>query len=63
MSEGITPQRAAEILAEMRELVRLSKGDAEGPHGDGEKLLLEIVRAYGHGDIADAFDDMDKWYA
>jgi hypothetical protein len=47
----------------MRELVAQSKGDAEGPHAEGEDLLLEIVRAYGHGEIADAFDAMDKWYA
>lgn len=59
----ISPERAAEILAEMQELVRLADGDAEGPHADGERLLLEIVRAYGHDEIADAFDAMLKWYA
>jgi hypothetical protein len=60
---SVTVERAAEILAEMRELVERAEGDAEGPHADGDALLLEIVRAYGHNEIADAFEAMRKWYA
>lgn len=38
-------------------------GDTEASHGEADEILCNFLRALGHGDVADAFDAIEKWYA
>ena len=37
--------------------------DVENSHYLADLHLCDILRAYGHDDVVDAFLKMDKWYA
>lgn len=37
--------------------------DPESDHFYCDKLLIEILREYGHTEAADAFENMERWYA
>lgn len=37
--------------------------DPEADHSDADKLLLIFLRSLGFNEIADAFEEVDKWYA
>lgn len=49
-------------LARMEEL-RDGHSDPETAHYEADCILLEIVRAFEYEDVADAFDQIKKWYA
>lgn len=37
--------------------------DIEGAHGDADDAIMEFLRALGHSDVAEAFENIEKWYA
>lgn len=37
--------------------------DTEQAHCEADDALCEFLRSIGHGDVADAFEKIDKWYA
>lgn len=49
-----------EALKRLRELA--DKWDAEAAHVEADGILIDFLRAIGHGGIADAFDNLQKWY-
>lgn len=49
---------AIEKLTKLRAL-----GDTEAAHGEADKVLCELLKAMGFGDVVDAWDAIDKWYA
>jgi hypothetical protein len=40
-----------------------SHGDIEIAHSDADDLLIELVRHLGYTQTADAWSNVDKWYA
>ena len=58
-----TQTRLIGLELKLRELVDLSKGDAEAAHGDADDLLVELLRHLGLNQIADAYQAIHKWYA
>ena len=54
-------KNAIDILDQMKSLI--DSDDREMAHIEADNLLLEIVRACGYNDIADAYEEIDKWYA
>ena len=49
-----------EALKRLRELA--GKRDVEAAHVEADGILIDFLRAIGHDDIADAFDNLQKWY-
>ena len=49
------------ILAELQSLS--TETDTEKAHSRADDLLLEYLRLIGAGDIADAWEATEKWYA
>ena len=52
-----------EAIEQLRELARLSKGDAEGPHADADEVLCDLLKALGYGDVVAEYEKVEKWYA
>ncbi|KKN17516.1 hypothetical protein LCGC14_0965010 [marine sediment metagenome] len=48
-----------EIIAELKELQRLSKHDPEVAHDEADKLILKYVN---DGEITEAFNLIKRWY-
>ncbi len=40
-----------------------SAGDTEVAHGEGDEVLVELVRRLGYTKTADAWEALDKWCA
>jgi hypothetical protein len=60
MIEGLTMDKE-EALSRLRELAECD--DQEIAHKEADKVLTDFLRALGHGDLAEAFDAIDKWYS
>lgn len=60
MSSEITAEYA---LARMAEVAEKSGGDPETAHCEADSILCELLRALGHGELVDKFDEVRKWYA
>lgn len=39
------------------------KRDPEGAHVDADQVLCDLLRALGCGDVVEAYDQIEKWYA
>ena len=50
------------LVRKLRELVEFSD-DPEYAHGEADRLLIEELRAIGYGGVAEAYDQITKWYA
>jgi hypothetical protein len=37
--------------------------DIEVAHSDADQAVMEFLHFLGHGDIADLWDSIEKWYA
>jgi hypothetical protein len=55
----MTPERA---LAELRAL-KAKDRDEESGHIRADDILVELLKALGYTEVAEAFDDLPKWYA
>lgn len=40
-----------------------TNGDTEAAHADADKVLTDLLTALGYGDVVEAWDAVDKWYA
>ena len=50
-----------QAIAKLKALV--GSGDVEIAHGEADGVLCDLLRALGYGDVVDAWDDVEKWYA
>ena len=41
----------------------LGNDDIERNHSNADDILLDIIRTFGFNKTADAFENLDKWYA
>lgn len=37
--------------------------DTEGAHMEADNILLKIIEVYGHPEVTEIFNSIDKWYA
>jgi hypothetical protein len=49
------------IIKELKALGKMS--DIEGAHIDADNLLCDFLKKLGYDKVAEAFDDLSKWYA
>jgi hypothetical protein len=56
----MTREEALERLSEVSEKLG---DDPEAAHSQADMILCELLRSLGYGDVVDAWDDMEKWYA
>ncbi|CAH1657786.1 conserved hypothetical protein [Hyphomicrobiales bacterium] len=53
-----------EVVDELKRLARLSEdGDPELAHSEADKIISDFVKSLGYSDVANAFDEIFKWYA
>jgi hypothetical protein len=57
----ITFEQYNRIITKMHRLE--DQYDTETAHVKADKLLSNFVRELGYDELADAFDDIEKWYA
>lgn len=50
-------------LERLRELAKPEGRDQEANHVEADAILLNIISAYGHPEIVDAFNNIEMWYA
>lgn len=56
-----TKTKAQIAAARMRSID--NGGDTEEAHWDADRLLCEILRELGYGEVVDEYDKIHKWYA
>ncbi len=56
-------ERIAQIQLEMKELAETENWDKETTHSDADDLLCELLIILGYSDVANNFEEIDKWYA
>lgn len=65
--EPLTPDRLAEIraalVARLKVLAEQSHGDTEATHGEQDELVAGFLRLAGYTDVADAYEEGDKWHS
>lgn len=49
-------------MKEMRELAN-GKYDTEVGHSEADKLLVELLNAFGFEELTKLYDEVPKWYA
>lgn len=54
----MTAEQALEALKPLAEI-----GDIEVAHSQADEILCSLLRSLGHGDVVDAWEKVDKWYA
>lgn len=47
----------------MQRIADMSDADPEGYHGEADNILISVMRELGLDDLADAYDNVAKWYA
>ena len=52
-----------EATKAMRKLSRDVEDDLEKSHYEADHILCEFLRSLGYIKLADAYDDVGKWYA
>jgi hypothetical protein len=57
----ITFEQYNQVVKKMHRLE--DQYDTETAHVKADKLLSNFVRELGYDELADAFDDIEKWYA
>lgn len=50
-------------IEEMQQMARVKDGDIEAQHSRADGVLCAVLRAYGAGELVDAFEAVEKWYA
>ena len=56
-------ERLSKILQEMETIEERSNTDAEGWHIEADNLMVEAIQIFGAYGIAEAFENVTKWYA
>jgi len=50
--------------AAIKELKRLQGGgDIVAIHGDADKVLCDLLKMLGYGDVVEEYHKVEKWYA
>jgi len=50
--------------AAIKELKRLQGGgDIEATRGDADKVLCDLLKMLGYGDVVEEYHKVEKWYA
>lgn len=52
-----------EALSRLIEAREIGRGDPEAAHSMADETLCELLKALGHEDIVEAFNNIDMWYA
>ena len=47
----------------MIEKCKQGEGDAEDKHWNADEILCKVLRSLGYGELSDAFEEIEKWYA
>lgn len=48
---------------QMQQIVVVSDSDPERYHGEADSLLIDTMKQLGLDDLAEAYDNVSKWYA
>lgn len=48
---------------QMQQIAAMSDSDPEMYHGEADSLLIDTMRQLGLDDLAEAYDNVSKWYA
>ena len=59
--EAVTKARTAAV-ERLEDIQRLHSGDPEVAHIDADQALCQFLRAIGHGQVADEFEAVERWY-
>ena len=59
---GPKDKMAKEATERMVEISRIV-GDTESAHVLADRLMCEILRSEGYGELVSIFEAMDRWYA
>jgi len=60
----LAPYAAMAKAKAMEDLIFLqASDDTEGAHARADEVLCDLLREMGFGDVVDAWDKIDKWYA
>lgn len=64
-SKAVAAAEAADLTDEAFAALMASHdtGDDEADHGNGDDVLIVLVRRLGFTQTADAWDKLGKWYA
>lgn len=55
------PMTREKAIAKLKALA--GSGDVEAAHGNADDVLCELLRSLGYGDVVNAWDEVEKWYA
>lgn len=56
-------KRFIDQIERMKELVKQSKKDAEGPHSDADDILCDVLIELGQVELVEEYNKVHKWYA
>lgn len=59
MTRAKAKEKCLEALKEAKE----QHDDPEAAHSIADNALTQLLRDIGWGDVADEFDEIEKWYA
>lgn len=52
-----------DVVRELEKLAELSKADPESAHAQADEWLCDFLSSRGYGDIVNAYENIEKWYA
>lgn len=52
-----------EAKAALLKIKEWGHGDPEAAHSAADDVLRDLLRDLGYGDVIEAWDSIDKWYA
>jgi len=47
----------------LKEIIKIGEYDPEEAHFRADKVLCEILKELGYGDIVELWEEVPKWYA
>ena len=48
---------------QMQKIADMSDADPEKYHAEADDLLIDTIKQLGFDDLAEAYDNVEKWYA
>lgn len=62
--EGLSKESASSLaVRRLEEIAQVSEGDPEVAHSVADDILCKLLRRLGHGEVADAYERVERWYA
>ena len=58
----MTDEQRKEFIAKLKECQTKYGTDLEAAHSEADGVLYDVLVALGYEDIAEAWDDVPKWY-